>query len=371
VLAIALLEGATRAYEAIAGAPTSEPVLWRTSRTPPYRDAPYWSPEFRAEAAAYSRGWRFDRATRLHHPPDFAGDYIHSKNGQRATAFQPDLFEQVIHLFGGSTVHCVEVPDTHTIASRMQLRLNAAFPDRFRVENRGYPAVHQRQQIARLRWVSVEPGDVIVFYDGVNDVFQTIYRGKPRGRIVLDPIGADPRWGRAQYVVSWLYTRLGPHLRLVQRFAYPLSFETAAHLLDPVRMEQLSSTLEERFDESLRAADDFARAQGAQFIHFLQPNLFEHAQWTPWEKEILAIPQITRTGFDASFRAGYPALRRAIRSAQRAGVRSFDLSKILTEREAGEDYYLDWAHVNHRANDRVAARIVEVLVEELELGGSG
>jgi hypothetical protein len=91
---------------------------------------------------------------------------------------------------------------------------------------------------------------------------------------------------------------------------------------------------------------------------------------TSWEKEIVSSPQIARTRFDVSFRVGYPALRRAIRSAERVGVRSFDLSKVLTQREAGEEYYLDWAHVNHRANDRVANRIVEVLVEELKLDGS-
>ena len=59
------------------------------------------------------------------------------------------------------------------------------------------------------------------------------------------------------------------------------------------------------------------------------------------------------------FLAGYPLLREAMSSLP--DTSSVDLSGILDERTPEEEFYLDFCHVNHAANRRIAAAIGERL----------
>jgi hypothetical protein len=59
-------------------------------------------------------------------------------------------------------------------------------------------------------------------------------------------------------------------------------------------------------------------------------------------------------GLDTAFRVGYPGLRNAVGKAQWAGVISFDSSMILAAGTIPKEVFLDFAHVNHVANEILA-----------------
>lgn len=81
-----------------------------------------------------------------------------------------------IHVFGGSTIFCKEVPDDYTIPSMLQEELLRSGL-KYSVENLGGISLTDFQCYARLQDTKVSPGDIIVFYGGFNDGYSPIYSG--------------------------------------------------------------------------------------------------------------------------------------------------------------------------------------------------
>ena len=89
-------------------------------------------------------------------------------------------------MFGGSTVYNSEVPDSLTIAS--QIAAIGANQALFEVVNMGATSIHSAQQFARLKSeIELEKGDIVVFYDGVNDVLQRIVYENREGYMFGQP----------------------------------------------------------------------------------------------------------------------------------------------------------------------------------------
>ncbi len=63
---------------------------------------------------------------------------------------------------------------------------------------------------------------------------------------------------------------------------------------------------------------------------------------------------------ERAFQMGYSALRQSSQETTHAGVPSFDLSACLDSRVT--EVYLDYAHVNHVANQMIAQAIYDRLV---------
>jgi hypothetical protein len=102
--------------------------------------------------------------------PDFEGEYVNVVNHQRVTTDQPEAYHHTIYLFGGSTMVGIEVGDSYTIPSYLQRLINDAYPNSYRVENMGvdaYSAFRQKQHL--MNGVDLAPGDIVIFYDGMND----------------------------------------------------------------------------------------------------------------------------------------------------------------------------------------------------------
>jgi len=76
--------------------------------------------------------------------------------------------------FGGSTMWGSFVADKHTIPSFFAQNTN-----KYRVLNYGEQSYNSGQELNLLiqRWEEIKPKDVVVFYDGVNDVFNGCTRG--------------------------------------------------------------------------------------------------------------------------------------------------------------------------------------------------
>ena len=151
---------------------------FRATQPPPYRGAPFFSAEFIDESFRQPGGWRALPGTNAILPNDFKGKYFTVENGLRRTDRRPTRRDGHDLLFGGSTIYNSEVPDDHTVASYLQRKLIEAGFGRHRVVNFGVTSVSTNQQVERLgATTNRESGDIVVFYDGVNDVLQGVLYG--------------------------------------------------------------------------------------------------------------------------------------------------------------------------------------------------
>jgi hypothetical protein len=366
VFFLILLEAGTRMCVVLFGFPPTNAWKFRRQRPPPYQDASYFSTEFLRESEAVGSIFHTPPGTRMVVPGDFAGTHINTRNGARLTLHRPDRPAHRIHFLGGSTAFCGEVPDEHTIATRLQILLNRSHPGIYTVENLGADSVVQAQELERLQTLDLRPADAVVFYDGVNDILQSIYYDNPVGRIIEDNrarLRKFPLIPRMQYEV---FTRLRGVSEFVEINLNPFNYNVLPpYFGDDEAMGRLQTRLAGISRAQLAAAQSYCTGKGARFFHFLQPNIYTLPTTSSYEKELLENRYLVHAGVDIAFLRGNPALALVVSNASAAGVPSWNLSGVLDSRRAGEEFYLDFCHVNHHANQRIAEAIHERLAPAL------
>jgi hypothetical protein len=366
-VAAALVEGAARVREWTAGADAVPRWAFRASRPAPYRTAEYFCDSFLLESM---------RSLRLVRPgdaeyvvlADIDGQWISIRDHRRVTTDQPRSFDRRVLLFGGSTTQCLEVPDRHTAASYLQRALNERSETRWRVENLGTSSMTARQQTIRLLAEGVRPGDVVVFFDGVNDIYYPAFNGNPRGWLPGDDTtGGARRLNGVERRLAPLCLRASPHsaaARLVQR---RIDLRPPNNVRPGNSFDRRLAACEEGFLRTLLEAREHAAAGGAEFLHVLQPHLFTSGRMTDYERRVRDNELKQFPGLDLAYESAYPCLRHAAEAFAVQGGRSADLSALFEDRPAGEEFYLDFCHVNHRANERIGRALCR-LVLELEGG---
>ena len=286
------------------------------------------------------RGWRrlpFDGVyvnagadgDRVHRAPDFAGT-------PRAT----------VRFFGGSTMWGTGAADDETIPAQF----NALHPD-LRVYNHGQTGYVTRQNLARLINLvnEGEPMDLVVFYDGYNDVrtlcrFDTAVQGHSREekiRRALRPQG------------NVLATLSGSTVKVV-RFFLPKprpddALPSRCHA-DLERGPRVIRTLLSNW----RTAREVARLGGAEFVAILQPVA------------AVSTGRTDRLVNDATFKGRahellYPELQRAVAAAGEDWMH--DLSTLY---DRDEYIFVDAAHVSPNGNRMMAERLSELLAPLLD-----
>jgi lysophospholipase L1-like esterase len=320
----------------------SDDRAFRATQPPPYRGAPFFSAEFIDESFRQPGGWRPLPGTNAIVPHDFAGKYFTVENGIRRTTDAPAGASTAIYLFGGSTLYNSEVPDEHTVASYLQRGLVAAGFERYRVVNFGVTSVSTNQQVERLEVEPAAAGDIVVFYDGVNDVLQGVLYGNVGETIY----GNDRSRSFGQRLLYRLSKRSVAARYLLARANANYEIADLA-----ARVEWTA----ERFRANLEAAERIAAEKGARFIHFLQPTLYSLAERGDYESRLLTFGFVPVQA-EQAFLAAYPHLERIVDARARHGAADFDLTAVFDGLDA--PVYLDGWHINHRGNAVVAERIL-------------
>lgn len=358
VVTVLTLELGARAYDRFLPAPPGQEEFLR-SIPPPYAEAEYLSERFVDEVVAFTGAVETSirEASSL---PEFTGEFFNIRSGMRATTGQPRAFANSVHVFGGSTIFCGEVPDRWTIPSLLQSLLRHRYGERLIVFNHGVPGFTARQQTDRLREVALEVGDIVIFYDGANEVSQSIFEAgvAPEFGAVVD---AEPdKWSLSQRVTHAVWRKLHRHSVFVRRFlnvATSQRWSIPEHLRSSRALELLQARTAEDYAFALRSARAYSREHGAEMLHFLQPTLFTLAAPTAYERTLLENHNIVFAGLDVAYEAGYPVLREVL--AELAGsLRSYDLSDALDDRSTGEEYFIDDCHMTHEGNHLIAQRIL-------------
>ncbi len=326
---------------------------YRKEQPEPYTDAAYFSKEFINESFRQPAGWKYPKNTRLIIPNDYHGTHFNIIDGKRSTDFQPNRHENSVYLFGGSTIYNSEVPDSLTIASQLQLLFNKHYPSKYIVENYGTTSVTTVQQLERLKTLSsFRPDDIVIFYDGVNDISQGIFYANPVETMIQRNRRSVKELSLINKIMLYLYNKS----KLVKLFFDPINRSEPEHLSDAIFINQLLDSMKSRFKKAIKEARDYSIKNKARFFHFLQPHLYSDEVFSKYEKQLRLNYYIIPKGIEKSFSIGYPALQNATIELSKV-TNSIDLTDTLNERPHDEEYFLDSVHVNHKANEILAKYI--------------
>jgi hypothetical protein len=320
---------------------------FRLTQPAPYQNAPFFSKGFVVESFKQPGGWKIPPGTNLIIPNDFKGHYFTVEGGIRRTTNVPLGATRDIYLFGGSTVYNSEVPDDYTIASYLQRRLVRNGFGSYRVTNLGVTSVSTNQQFERLKNTNISKDDIVVFYDGVNDVVQGVLYGNA-GNTIYGNDKSRPSWQKT-------LSKIADHSVAVRQL---LSRMNANYKITNLgsRVRQTVS----RYRAHTEGAQEVANAHGAQFIHFLQPSLYSLSHRGDYENKLLSLGIIPMQAEEA-FLATYPHLVRYVRERSKLGFADFDLTSIFDN--VAQPVYLDFCHVNHNGNEIIADSIFAALLK--------
>lgn len=272
----------------------------------------------------------------------FAGRYTTvDEQGDRVHAPTTETPSGVVRFFGGSTLWGTGSGNEDTLPAHF----NALFPE-LRVHNHGESGYVSRQNLERLQSLSNEGEamDLVVFYDGYNDVrslcrFDVSMQGHTRENKIREALRPSKH-----FVGS--FTRATVE---VLSFLWPKAKDAPGHPSrchrDAERPERVIRTLLGNW----QAAREIARLGGADFVAVLQPVA------------AVSSGRTDRLVNDASFKGKahelvYPGLRRAIADAGEDWI--LDESRLF---DRDEYIFVDAAHVSPNGNRLMAERLAEHL----------
>lgn len=322
---------------------------------PYYRQQPwaetYWNESNAALHARYAPyvGWRNE---------PFAGETIQvdAQGLRRTPGSSCGAGAYRVFAFGGSTLWGIGAPDDETIPAQLQRELAARLPTPVCVVNFGEIAYVSTQGVIALL-EQLQGGarpDLVLFYDGVNDVyaaFQSGLAGAPQNLAAVTarfaPPARHPLWGGV------LESRLLSLLR--NSFAPP---PVADYRALGVETPALADEVTGRYLANERLVAALAAQWGFEHFFFWQPMLGVGAKrLTPQE-------EVYRGAIDPDARALFAAVYERVRAAAPPDGRLRDLADVF-DAHSGNLWIDALGHVTPVGNALVARRMLAELEPRL------
>lgn len=263
----------------------------------------------------------------------------------------------VVFMFGGSTMWGTGVPDWGTIPAYIQAQMSVLHKEPVCVRNFGQPAwVSTQGVIELLRHLQAgEVPNLVIFYDGINDVGIATTQGVAGGHDDLSLIRTRLENDNASRNFMQLIVRTKT-FGLLERFFpisglrdWPSDYNRPTH--DP---EVLGAKVTRAYLTNYRGVKAIASDFGFDYGFFWQPTPdYELKPLTAEEKEIENAEEADKKKL---INVVYPQVKAATREDDHVLYIS-DVFNNTTER-----VYLDDAHLTPGGNEKVAKRMMELLV---------
>lgn len=370
LILLGLLEGGARLYDRINGFPKNFGDLYSAEALPlqgyPFMEDPVYYIE---RGITSNTKWSEDRTFKFH--PDYPGEYFTIENNIRVTPEQPENFQNTIYVFGGSTIFGLQLPNEHTIPSYLQADLREVYGDTYRVVNMGVIAMNSTEQFHLLKTIDLLPGDLVIFYDGVNDAYGLYdycsdWQIK-NGFCPEPPPELSPRMAQLKENYNVFLRNWDDKSRFVFHVLAAHNFPPA-HYRDSDKVAELKEGIIAGKRELILQVSAYCDTHGADFIHILQPALFYQTNKTEYEEMIIKFPAASPVGLEKGIILVYQGFEENMLTFDVEGHADYSLTQVLdpSTRPAGEEYYLDWDHVNPRGNEVIAKAILEILSLHLD-----
>jgi lysophospholipase L1-like esterase len=259
-----------------------------------------------------------------------------------------------IFMFGGSTLWGEGVRDRFTIPSLVAQDL-AAHHLNAAITNFGEVAYVNTQELIELV-LQLERGhipDVVIFYDGYNDVYAAL-QNQAAGFTQFE-------WKRElEYNISTRYHKLKNVflLNTLDRFYLGKMIKSLSNKLSYQKpFSQPSKTLKKDIVEvylnNLKIISALGKAYGFVSLFYWQPVIYTKNNLTPFEKKFATEP------LGALYKQAQAEMQ--AKSPEFAPYHFFDISGLFAT--ANHEVYLDYCHVNEAANQIIAQRIAADLLQ--------
>ncbi len=272
----------------------------------------------------------------------YAGKLIHvDANGFRVTVNPVDRENQrSVWLFGGSTVWGTGVSDAHTLASELA---QVAPVQVLNFGETGYvSAQSQLAFMASLRCADAARPDVVVFVDGVNDVFAALQSGVA---------GAPQNESNRQAEFNMTRTA-GTFAKAVLQHldGIHLLTQRLQGIKPEPGIENLAGQIARNYLAVIAQTRAVAQAQGVRVLFVWQPSVFDKAQ--PSKDELSVIGSSLLRHRDLQL-ATTRALKRLLVNTPAADVLLLD--QLFDANSA--PIFIDFAHTGSVGNALMAQRI--------------
>ncbi len=264
---------------------------------------------------------------------DYPGNYIKIQTGRRLTVGSTGIRQKRVLVFGGSTVFCAEVPDSMTIPSQLQkLILDNKFD--LDVLNYGIPGIRIENQLKILETIGdIGPGDVVVFYDGINDL-NTVFRlGLESNKSVI-PLGF------VKEVAAWVES----HSLLARGLIS--GYIDSSGISKDFLSNDAENEVADLWVKNDKGARSYVESKGAKFVHILQPN------WVTYQGGVEATKDNKRWSDMRSIQNYFEKYSTSVTKIENFTKKLDGLSSTP---------YIDWAHLDEIGNKKIAEEMFAVL----------
>ncbi len=308
-------------------------------------------------------------------PENFDGKYYSVKNHIRGTTNQPEDYEHTIYIFGGSTIFSIDAIDYYTIPSHLQRLINQEISTKYRVVNMGVTGFNTGPQNIRLKTLDLEPGDIVIYYDGENNIPRVTsfgnYQAHPIPAAVIK--ANHQKSSQLPFMAEIWFFLLDNLYRILDSMSEKSDFIHYLHTFnwqllktpvnDPEWHQQIIDNSVHLYQQQIIEAFEYSTSEGAQFFHYLQPTLFAQDKFTEHEQKI-----INSFGVDYTYSDIQEKMVEDNVILTEMGVHSVDLTDVLAveNRPNNADIYYDHCHINYIGNQIVAEAIFNDLIPYLE-----
>jgi hypothetical protein len=286
-------------------------------------------------------------------------------SGNRVTIQQNADSEKVIRFFGGSTMWGALVEDSNSIPS-----LFGKCTNEYRIINNGETGFNSRQNFALFSNLLIQEKqlDVVVFYDGVNDVEHLCRKGislpghsrEIQMRDALVTVNSTASYFKGKDGILGLSKKLFSKLFFDNTLIVTRKIHGKVFRKPPTNLYCCESDLSKatavanHLMNTWKIAHQLAKENGIHFIAILQPNVYVGQP----KESYLEIEQ--RIYLEQNFKNVYGILKKEIVNYDWI----YDFTEIFDERE--DLLYFDFCHLNEEGNEIVANQICKI-VEKLNI----
>ena len=279
------------------------------------------------------------------------------EGGLRKTYFQNKNPQNKIYIFGGSTVWGTGSSDEFTISSILQKKINNAenLKKTFNVYNYGFSTLVSHQQFKFLKQININKGDIIIFYDGNNDIWQANINKNPYGTMI--GYNSDNKIRIFKNKIKFFLNNNSHFFQLIQKIRGEEKLKCSKINIDKNQIEKNFRI----YIEAINKAKMYTIKKGVDFYHFFQPTLFTRANNTKFEEYMISTmpsPIMPCNSKDGVFEA---ATNYYLNNYGKFAteINGYNLGTVFDQYD--EDFFIDLTHVNSLGNEIIANKILKEL----------
>ena len=271
--------------------------------------------------------------------------HVDGPYAQRRTINEGTVAGRKVYFFGGSTMWGDGAPDDATIPSHFAKKTG------LHSENFGEPGYTAHQSLSLLIQL-LQAGhrpDVVVFYDGVNEVWV-----KCRSELSAESHEREQQFRtilRRSFRADSFSHYAAPLFAAASNVQRELNRSTPGEDYDCHRNPQKAQAIADNLIKDWEFAKKLVEWHGGKFVALLQPVV--HFSRTPLEHiESRALIERLRPAYETI----YPLLRERV--ARHGG----DFNDIVSVVDDIGPVYTDWCHLTPAGNGRIADKIAELVL---------